>query len=267
MYESYFGMKFNPFKKDIDIKYTYEFKDFKEVQSRLKYLVNTKGIGLFTGTSGKGKTYSIRYFANSLNRNLFKIVYLSLSTLTVHEFYKDFCLGLGLQPSFRKVDMFHQIQDRIKSLYIDRKITTLIILDEAQYLKTGILNELKMILNFDMDSTDYAVLALCGQPVLNDILSRATYDSLFQRIIVNYTFIGVDYDEVKEYIFDRCKICGISNEIFDDSSIKALASNCSGSTRVLNSLIDKSLMICCKKEENTISSETVLLASSDLSLV
>ena len=46
MYESYFGMKTNPFKKDIEIQNTFEFSDFKEVQARLKYLINTKGIGL-----------------------------------------------------------------------------------------------------------------------------------------------------------------------------------------------------------------------------
>ena len=44
MYESYFGMSVNPFKKDIELKNTYEFKDFKEVQSRLKYLLENKGI-------------------------------------------------------------------------------------------------------------------------------------------------------------------------------------------------------------------------------
>ena len=46
MYESYFGMNINPFKKDIDIRNTYEFNDFKEVQNRLKYLLNNKGIRL-----------------------------------------------------------------------------------------------------------------------------------------------------------------------------------------------------------------------------
>ena len=34
MYESYFGMKINPFKKDINLQNIYEFKDFKEVQGR-----------------------------------------------------------------------------------------------------------------------------------------------------------------------------------------------------------------------------------------
>lgn len=267
MYESYFGMKMNPFKKDIDIKYTYEFNDLKESNSRLKYLLNNKGIGLFTGTSGKGKTYSIKYFTRNLNTNLYKIIYLSLSTVTVLEFYRSFCIGLGIVPASKKIDMFNQIQERIKLLVNDRKITPIVICDEAQYLKTDILNDLKMLLNFNMDTNDLVVLVLVGQPTLNDILSRSVHEALNQRIIVNYMFMGIEPNEVKNYIIDRCKIADISNEIFDESAIKALSSNCNGSTRVLNSLIDKSLLICANKNENVISNETVMLAANDLSLM
>ena len=267
MYESYFGMKTNPFKKDIEIQNTYEFSDFKEVQARLKYLINTKGIGLITGTSGKGKTYSVKYFTKNLNTNLYKPVYLSLSTLTVMDFYRNLCIGLGIEPACRKIDMFKQIQERIKQLVKDRKITPVIICDEAQYLRTDILNDLKMIFNFEMDSKDYAVLILIGQPVLNDILSRSVHEALKQRIMVNYTFTGIDFEEIKNYIIDRCAIAEISNSIFEDSAITAIQANCGGSTRQLNNLIDKCLLICSKKQENTITTETVLLAENDLSLI
>lgn len=259
-------MKINPFKKDIDIKNTYEFEDFKEAQNRLKYLLNNKGIGLFTGTSGKGKTYSVKYFSRNLNSNLYKIVYLSLSTLTVIEFYRNFCIGLGIVPAFKKIDMFHQIQERISNLAIDKKITPIIICDEAQYLRTGILNDLKMLLNFQMDSKDLAVLILVGQPTLNDVLSRSVHEALSQRIIVNYMFNGIEPNEVKDYIIDRCKIAGISSEIFDENAIIALSSNCNSSTRNLNNLIDKSLMICSNRQENVITNETVMLAANDLRL-
>lgn len=267
MYMTYFGMKLNPFKKDIEIKNTYEFKDFKEVQNRLKYLLNNKGIGLFTGTSGKGKTYAVKYFVKNLNPNLYKVVYLSLSTVTVIEFYRSFCRGLGIEPANKKIDMYNQIQERLQTLVKERKITPIIICDEAQYLKTDILNDLKMLLNFDMDSKDYAMLILVGQPTLNTILSRNVHEALNQRIIVNYMFLGIDYQEVKEYIIDRCSIAGISNEIFDEKAIKTLASNCNGSTRYLNNLIDKSLMICCNQKEQTISENTIMLAANDLSLI
>ena len=267
MYMTYFGMKKNPFKKDIDLKDTYEFNDFKEVQGRLSYLLNTKGIGIITGTSGKGKTYSIRYFTEHLNKNLYKVAYLQLSTLTVMDFYKGLCKELGIEPSNKKIDMFKQIQDRIRNLAVDRKIIPVIVCDEAQYLRTDILNDLKMLLNFNMDSKDYAVLILVGQPILNSILEKSVHEALKQRIMINYNFIGLDYDEVKNYILNRCEIAGISNAIFDDSAIKALANGCNGSTRVLNNLIDKCLFACCKKNENIITSETVMYAENDINLI
>ena len=48
MFETYFGMKCNPFKKGFEQKNRFEFTDFKEMQARLDYLLKTKGIGLFT---------------------------------------------------------------------------------------------------------------------------------------------------------------------------------------------------------------------------
>ena len=131
MIETYFGMKCNPFKKGFEQKNRFEFNDFKEMQARLEYLLRTKGIGLFTGNSGFGKTYSIKYFIDNLNVGLYKPVYLSLSTLTVMDFYKSLCIGLGITPMHRKIDMFKQIQDTIKTYANDRKITPIIILDEA----------------------------------------------------------------------------------------------------------------------------------------
>ena len=124
-----------------------------------------------------------------------------------------------------------------------------------------------MLLNFDMDSKDYAVLILVGQPMLNDVLSRNVHEALHQRIIVNYMYMGIEFEEVKKYIIDRCNLAEISNEIFDESSIKALASNCNGSTRYLNNLIDKALMICCNQKEQTINTDTIMLATNDLSLI
>ena len=73
----------------------------------------------------------------------------------------------------------------------------------------------------------------------------------------------IKLNEVKNYIIDRCKIADIPNETFDESAIKALSSNCNGSTRILN----KSFLICANKNENVISNETVMLAANDLSLM
>ena len=95
-----------------------------------------------------------------------------MSTITTYEFYRQLCFELGIEPPFKKVDMFREIQERILNLSKDKKINVIIVLDEAQYLKTGILNDLKILLNFDMDSKNYISLILVGQPSLNNILRR-----------------------------------------------------------------------------------------------
>lgn len=211
-----------------------------------------------------GKTYTIKYFASKLNPSLYKVVYTPLSTITVREFYKSLCVGLGIEPLTKKIDMFIQIQEAIKSLVNDRKITPVIIIDEAQYLKSDILNDLKMIFNFDMDSKNMALLILIGQPYLNDVLSRNINESLKQRIVVNYSFIGLSNEEIKLYIQDRLKIAGINQNIFEEPAISAIISNCNSSVRKLNTLIEKCLLICSQKKENVITTEIVMLAYNDI---
>lgn len=97
MYKTYWGMEFNPFEKGLSEDNFFQSKDFSQAMSRLEHLKNMKGIGLFTGFSGIGKTYTLRCFTNSLNPNLYKVIYLTLSTVTVLEFYKSLAYGLGVE--------------------------------------------------------------------------------------------------------------------------------------------------------------------------
>jgi len=58
--------------------------------SRLNYLKDTRGIGLFTAPTGMGKTYALRCFAKDLNPNLYQVIYTCLSTVSILEFYRQF---------------------------------------------------------------------------------------------------------------------------------------------------------------------------------
>lgn len=84
-YTARYGLEFNPFLKNSK-EVLVETQEYKEVQFRLKYLLSTKGFGILTGSAGKGKTTSIRSWAASLNPSLYKVIYSSLSTLTVMDF-------------------------------------------------------------------------------------------------------------------------------------------------------------------------------------
>ena len=266
MYLSYYGLEFNPFEKDIETKYAYETKDFKMLKNRLEFVTENKTMALITGNPGMGKTFIIREFINGLNKNLYKVIYICMSRVTVNEFYKQLCYELGIEPPFKKIDMFREIQERILNLSKDKKINIIIVIDEAQYLKPAILNDLKMLLNFELDSKNYLSLILVGQPVLNNILRRNIFDALAQRITVSYDMVGIDKQELQNYIDSRIKIAHGNNGIFNEQAIEAIFNACNGSIRVANNIITKSLIIGKNKQLQSIDSNLILEAVNELAL-
>lgn len=91
MFKSFYGMTFNPFDKSLPESYAFKSKDHEQMLSRLEYLKNARGIGLFTAPPGSGKTFTLRCFSKSLNPNLYQLSYICLSTVSVTEFYQQFC--------------------------------------------------------------------------------------------------------------------------------------------------------------------------------
>jgi type II secretory pathway predicted ATPase ExeA len=148
-------------------------KDHKEATSRLSYLKNIRGIGLLTSTPGLGKTFALRCFAKSLDRNLFELAYICLSTVSVTEFYRQFCTVLGIDAPYGKPAMFKLIQDRLYHLFKEKKKPFLLMIDEAHELSSAVLNDLKMIMNHDYDSLNCFTLILSGE--LSDVWDNSPY--------------------------------------------------------------------------------------------
>jgi len=267
MTTAHWEMQFNPFSKPAPGKHHFESDDFKQATARLKHLCDIKGIGLFTGNPGTGKTFTLKKHADSLNPGLFKLFYAPLSSVTVLEFYRAVAIGLGLSPPYKKIDLFNAIQDRIKSLAKDKRVTPVIICDEGHYLSAKILNDLKILLNFDMDSENHAVVILAGQAALAATLSMGAHEALAQRILINYTFTGLSKNEMTEYIVSKLKSCGVSQTIFTDSALEALWGCCSGAPRVVNSLAENCLRIGAQRDAKLIDPEIVMLANNELALV
>jgi type II secretory pathway predicted ATPase ExeA len=256
----------DPFSKSLAAKDVYATKDFIACCSRLDYLERNRGLALITASAGYGKTLCMRAFAEKQNTSLVKVVYLCMSTLTTSEFYRQLSQALGLEPLYRKADMFRELQSHLETLSVQRKIHCIIILDEAQYLNPDILRDLKMLMNFDYDSRDRFSLVLTGQPTLADMLSRQIHESLKQRITVSYEFAGIGEGEAKEYADKMITLAGGSTTIFDDAAIHA-AFNCSnGAIRVLGHVLSRALVIGEQNDANQIGSDIIMAAANELEI-
>lgn len=261
-YISRIGLDFNPFvknSKEILIK----TEEYKEVDFRLNILLETRGFGILTGTAGKGKTTIIRNWSKSLNSSQYRVIYISLSTLTVLDFYKHLAIELGLEPAFRKSANFRMIQGAITRLVVEKRITPVIILDEANYINSAILNDLKILFNFEMDSKDRAIVLMVGLPQLNNTLNLSAHEPLRQRITMSYHLKGLNKNEAKHYILEKLKGAGCHADIFDEGALEALTNSASGVPRMINKLCDKSLLISHASETTRITTDVVIKAISE----
>ena len=264
-YTARYGLEFNPFLKNSK-EVLVETQEYKEVQFRLKYLLSTKGFGILTGSAGKGKTTALRSFASSLNPSLYKVIYSSLSTLTVMDFYRNLAAELGAVPAYRKTENFKLIQDEINRLTIEKRQTPVIIMDEANYIGTAILNDLKILFNFEMDSRDRAVILLVGLPQLNNTLQLSIHEPLRQRIIMNYNVDGYSKEEGRAYMEWKLKKAGCTAPVFDDAAIEAILNASDGTARVISKLCNASLVIGHSQSANRITADIVMQAINDSTL-
>ena len=228
MYNSYYGLTFNPFdKQQLKEKDHFISRDFTEMTNRLNYLRDIRGIGVFTARPGMGKSYALRCFAASLNPSLYHMEYLCLSTISVADFYKQLCAILGVSDKGGKTGMFQAIQEQITYLYKEKRQPLLLAIDEAQYLNT---------------------------------LRKPVHEALRQRVTVHYNYAGLSDDEVSQYILHKIQLAGASSTIIDPAALAAVHSFTQGNPRLIDNLMTDALTIGSQQDKKIIDAEIIRAA-------
>jgi len=267
MFKEFYGFSKNPFnKQSLSEKDAFISKDHKEMTSRLSYLTNIRGIGVFTSPPGFGKTFALGCFARALDRNLNEIAYICLSTVSIGEFYRQFCAALGIDSPHGKPAMFRAIQDRLYHLYKEKRKPFLLILDEANELSDTILKDLKMIMNHEFDSTNCFTLALAGEPRLNHTLGKPIHEALRQRIAIHYSFVGLSDAETEQYLLHKLRIAGAADSILGNGTLPAIIGYARGCPRLLDNLMNEALMLGAQLQKTCLDTEIIMAATNNLVL-
>jgi len=268
MFENHYGLSMNPFdKQQILEKDPFISNDHKNMVSRLKYLIDHRGIGVFTAKPGQGKTFALRCFAKTVDANLFDMKYIALSTTSVIEFYRQLCFALNIDSKFRKSDMFKDIQERLFYLYKEKRRPLILAIDEAHELNFSTLKDLKILLNHNYDSLNCFTLILIGEPHLNNTLDKPIHEALRQRIIIHYDFEGLSPSEVPDYINHKLSLAGASTSILGEGTLSAILSYCHGTPRLIDNLMNEALTLGAQLNRTVIDTEIIMAAINSLALI
>jgi general secretion pathway protein A len=263
MWEAFFGLKKTPFSDNPDPKQWFPSQAWNQIKARLQFLVDHHGTGLLTGEVGSGKSTAARTFTAGLNPNLYKILYLNWTSGSPLDFLRQLAMELDLEPAHLWGDLVRQISQTIVRLNQSKKQHPLLICDEAQLLRHPTLEQLPLLLNFDMDSTHYLTLLLVGQPLLRRTLSLAVHEPLRQRIAVQYHLEGLSRDELDAYLAHQLKAAGLTQPLFDDTARQALYQATKGILRKVNKLALAALRLAASRKASLVDEALLLDATTE----
>ena len=266
MVETFFGFKKTPFGDNPDGKQLFASQAWNQVRARLQFLVEHRGAGLITGEVGSGKSTAARSFTAGLNPNLFKVMYLHWTPGSTLDLLRQLARELDLEPAHYRGDLARQISQAIVRLNESKKQHPLLICDEAQMLRHPALEQLPLLLNFDMDSSHYLTLLLVGQPLLRRTLSLQMHEALRQRIAVQYHLEGLSREELEAYLAQQFKAAGVTQPLFDDTARQALYQASKGILRKVNKLALTALRLAASRKAALVD-ETILLDATTEALL
>jgi len=214
---------------------------------------------------GSGKTTVCRKIAAALHPGLYRLFYVPLSTGNVLDMYKCIAWELGLPAEHTRASAFRLIRGEITRLTLEAKQRPVLIVDEAHHLRNEVLEDLRLLTNYEMDSQNRLCLLLVGLTELRRRLSMAVHESLAQRIVVRVHLAGLSREELPDYLVHRLRLAGCELPLFEPPAVEALFQATQGMPRKVNRLAHYALTGAAIAKAKTVSIEHLQTALEELS--
>ena len=275
MYESFYGFAEKPFNLTPDPKYLYRSESHANAFELLQYAIDRReGFVVITGDIGTGKTTLCRALLEAVDRKTFVALLLNpflseedllraiLQDLGVVS--RDLALHSARQPS--KQELVNTLHDFLLTL-LPLGAHAVLIIDEAQNLPLPILEQIRILSNFETDKEKLLQIFLVGQLNLLPLLRSPELRQLDQRVSIRYQLKPLTEDEVGPYIAHRLAVAGATRSIvFSPAALRVVHDYTGGIPRLINMLCDRSLLGGYSAQTTRLDEDLVLTAAEGLEL-
>uniref|UniRef100_A0A7C4TGL2 AAA family ATPase n=1 Tax=candidate division WOR-3 bacterium TaxID=2052148 RepID=A0A7C4TGL2_UNCW3 len=239
--EEYWQVSEKPFLNTPDTKYLFESEDFTEAMGRILYnLEEIKGgITMIVGEIGCGKTILIHAVMEKLPKERYLTLNLINPRLSPNQLLTTIASGFGINnpPRYR-----NKILIELNDFLFDKNnkgITPVLLIDEAQTLPTRVLEEIRLLLNFEDRRKKLIQIVLVGQPELKRRIKEI--EQLNQRVNIRYHLKGLNSEETAEYINHRLRVARAKREIFHTDALPLIHKYARGIPRLINTIATNSM--------------------------
>ena len=266
MYESHFGLTVSPFAMSPDPRFLFFTPSHREALAGLMYgVLNRKGFVALIGGAGTGKTSLLQRILQAVTANKSLIVNPGVSA---PEFLKLVMVNFGIEtiPSGR-AEQLQQFETFLRRSQEEGRLCVLVV-DEAQRLSPSVLEEIRMLTNFELPEGKLLQIVLAGQSELRELLNRPDLWQLKQRIAMRLTLKPLSgAEEIRTYMCHRWATAGGGDTLpFSEQAIALIARWSTGIPRIVNVLCDNALLLAFAEGTQLVTADQVKAAAAELDL-
>jgi type II secretory pathway predicted ATPase ExeA len=243
MIEEYWKLGRRPFANTPDPDFVYRSPSFSEGFARLLYDATELrgGLSLITGEIGCGKTMLANALAERLAGSPNDVVTLPYPKVTPAQLLATLAQGLGVEQVPRgKLAAIEAVRAKLGDMHRNGRRPVLVV-DEAQLAGPMLLEEIRLLTNYEDRQDKHLHVVLLGQPELRDrVRLRPQID---QRVSLRFHVEPMEADDVRGYVEHRLGVAGATRPIFADDAVTLLAARSGGVPRRVNTLATQALFV------------------------
>lgn len=256
MYQQHFGFTHAPLGKQCHE--LWDDGQLAPIRARFQWLLESPGLGLLTGEAGVGKTAVLRSLTTSLSPHRYQVIYMAETDFGRLDLYRNLALSLGLEPSYRRAQLWRDIKARVHDLHEHKQVLPVWIIDEAQNLPREFFRDFPAFLNFAFDALDLMTVWLVGLPELAFTLDRAPYAALSSRVQVRLKLNAImKRERFHGLVAHALREAGSQHNLLADTGMELLRQASQGRPRAAGTLLRHALRIACERGQNHLSDETI----------